>query len=507
MEAQITKLPFFVVLMGLGSLLMIIPAAHGAVLDDFNTMRIFFYGMILFGILTLLVGLATAGYSPPSVVRSQLVTLAASFTLLPVMFAIPFYEAVPDTSFLAAWFEMVSCFTTTGATLFDTSGQLTPSLHIWRALVAWMGGLLIWVTALAILAPMNLGGFEVRAVGRIGTGVAAGPAMSGEKAAAAERLARYAYDLFPIYAGLTLLLWIVLMALGDVPDVALVHAMATLSTSGISSVDGLVNTVSGFWGEAFIFVFFAFAISRLTFSKQLRRDTDSSSLFTDPEVLVAVVLIGGVTLLLVVRHFFGAVVTDDVGLRDFGVSFWGALFTVTSFLTTTGFESRFWVDTISWAGLPTPGIFLLGLTLIGGGVATTAGGAKLLRVYALFRHSEREMAQLLHPSSVGGGGKAARRIRKQGAYVSWVFFMLLSLSVAVVMLLLSLTGVEFEAAMILSVAALSTTGPLAAVAGEAPIAYSGVPDMAKGILAAAMVLGRLETLALIALFNPDFWRQ
>jgi trk system potassium uptake protein TrkH len=176
-------------------------------------------------------------------------------------------------------------------------------------------------------------------------------------------------------------------------------------------------------------------------------------------------------------------------------------------LTTTGFASQYWVDTINWAGLPTPGIFLLGLALIGGGVATTAGGAKLLRVYALFRHSEREMAQLLHPSSVGGGGRAARRIRKQGAYVSWVFFMLLSLSVTVVMLLLSLTGVEFEAAMILSVAALSTTGPLAGVAGEVPISYSDIPDMAKGILAAAMVLGRLETLALIALFNPDFWRQ
>jgi trk system potassium uptake protein TrkH len=305
MLAQISKLPFFVVLMGLGALLMIVPAAHGAILDDFNTMRIFFYGMILFGILTLLVGLATAGYSPPSVVRSQLVTLAASFTLLPVMFAIPFYEAVQNTSFLEAWFEMVSCFTTTGATLYDTAGRLTPSLHLWRALVAWLGGLMIWVTALAILAPMNLGGFEVRAVGRIGTGVSAGPAMAGEKAASAERLARYAYDLFPIYAGLTLILWIILMALGDVPDVALVHAMATISTSGITSVNGLSNTLSGFWGELAVFVFFAFAISRLTFSRQLRRDTDSRTLLTDPEVLVAAVLIGGVTLLLL-GFLFGA---------------------------------------------------------------------------------------------------------------------------------------------------------------------------------------------------------
>jgi trk system potassium uptake protein TrkH len=214
------------------------------------------------------------------------------------------------------------------------------------------------------------------------------------------------------------------------------------------------------------------------------------------------------TTFLFARHFVAAI--DETTQTELGNSFqaiWGALFTVASFLTTTGFESADWYETTNWTRLPTPGLLLAGLALIGGGVATSAGGIKLLRVYALYRHSERELERLVHPSSVGGGGREARRIRRKGAYISWIFFMLFSLSIAAVMVLLSLTGVQFETAMVLAVSALSTTGPLAIVAAETPIAYSGIPDLAKVILAMAMVLGRLETLAIIALFNPEIWRN
>ena len=113
----------------------------------------------------------------------------------------------------------------------------------------------------------------------------------------------------------------------------------------------------------------------------------------------------------------------------------------------------------------------------------------------------------MSPSSVGGGGRDARRIRRQGAYISWVFFMLVAISIAAVMVLLSLTGVPFETAMVLTVAALSTTGPLAVVAAETPIFYADLPEAAKMVLAGAMVLGRLETLAIIALFNPEIWQR
>ncbi len=503
----ILRLPFFVVLMGLGAVAMLVPAAHAAVMNDFNTMRVFFYGFILFSFLTLLIGLATAGYAPASVARSQLIGLLAAFSALPVMFAMPFYEAVGNTTFLNAWFEMVSSFTTTGASVYDTFGRLTPSQHLWRGLVGWLGGLLVWITAVSIFAPMNLGGFEVRATGGAGGGALGTFSQIGRIADPSERLVRYTLSLTPVYVGLTLVLWVGLVITGERPFVALMHAMSTLSTSGISSIGGLYLAASRFWGELLILCFFIFALSRLTFSRGLLGEGDHQ-LRRDPEFVTAMVLILSVTFLLFVRHFIGATDTGEAAsLSEIFAAFWGALFTVTSFLTTTGFESHYWGGATRWSGLDTPGLFLIGMALIGGGVATTAGGVKLLRIYALYRHSEREQERLLHPSSVGGGGKDARRIRKQGAYISWVFFMLFALSIAAVMVMLSLTGVQFETAMVLAVSALSTTGPLAGVAAETPIAYSGVPDMAKVILAAAMILGRLETLAIIALFNPEIWRR
>ena len=138
------RVPFFVVLMGFGSAAMLVPASHGLALSDFQTMRVFFYGFILSGILTLIIGLATLDFDPKSVARSQLTALLAAFTVLPLMFAVPFQEAVGNTSLLNAWFEMVSSFTTTGASVYDNIGRLTPSQHLWRGLVGWMGGLLVW---------------------------------------------------------------------------------------------------------------------------------------------------------------------------------------------------------------------------------------------------------------------------------------------------------------------------------------------------------------------------
>ena len=507
MIRHLRDLPFFVLLMGLGSLSMLVPAVHGLMMQDFNTMRVFFYGTILFGFLTLVLALATAGYAPRSLARSQLITLIASFAGLPILFAVPFYEAVGNTTFLNAWFEMVSSFTTTGATVYDGTGRLTPSLHLWRATVGWMGGLLVWITAVAIFAPMNLGGFEVRATGGVGRGAGASFSQISQSVDPSDRLARFALQLTPIYLGLTVMLWLGLVILGEVPYIALCHAMAVLSSSGISPIGGFYFAASGVWGEVLIFAFFVFAISRLTFSP-LAITERQRSMLRDPEVLVAIALVLGSTTLLYGRHFIGAIDEETAIAQAGGLeALWGTIFTVTSFLTTTGFESRFWVSAADWSGLETPGLFLVGLALIGGGVATTAGGVKLLRVYALYRHSERELERLLHPSSVGGGGGDARRIRRQGAYISWIFFMLFAISIAGIMLLLSLTGVQFETAMVLSVAALSTTGPLASIAAENPIAYSGIPDVAKMILAAAMVLGRLEALAIIALFNPEIWRK
>lgn len=501
---RILDLPFMVILMAIGAVAMFVPAAHALTVSNHAVARAFFYSGTLFLMLSVLLGIATAANRAGNPARNHLLTLLGTFTVLPLMLAVPFAEAVPDTSFYNAWWEMVSSLTTTGASLFEPH-RLPSSVHLWRALAGWMGGFFVLVTAVAILAPMNLGGFEVLSGAPAGQGlIAAGQAA--RSALPAERLWRHTRTLLPAYAGLTLALWIGLILSGDTALVAACHAMSTLSTSGISPVGGLAGSKSGASGELVILVFLVFALSRRLYpSGRTLRNT--SGLLLDPELRMALLLVTLVPALLFLRHWVGALEVDEVKNTAAALrALWGTIFTVLSFLTTTGFESVAWAEARDWSGLASPGLILAGLTVIGGGVATTAGGVKLLRVYALYRHGEREIERLVHPSSVGGAGVQARRLRRQGAQMAWIFFMLFALSIAVTMLALALTGLDFVASTTFAVSALSTTGPLAAVAAEAPLPWSELNGAARAVTAAAMVLGRLETLAIIALLNPDFWR-
>jgi len=504
MLARLLNLPLLVILMGIGAGAMYIPAIYAYASDDLRVARVFLYGGTLFMILAAMIGIATSPGKSSNLVRSHLLALLGAYTILPVMLAIPFYEALRTTSFLNAYFEMVSSLTTTGATLFEP-GRLPDALHLWRALVGWMGGFLVWVMAIAVLAPLNLGGFEVTALDKGNSHFK----QITKTANASERLARYAAQLFPIYAGLTMVLWIALLIAGDPSLVAVCHAMSTLATSGISPVGGVGSTGgSGIAGEVLIFVFLVFALSRLTFFRDQQRGGGWRVLPKDPEFRMGLFLVLMLPVLLFLRHWMAAFDTDtQTDLMAAVRALWGAMFTVMSFLTTTGFESADWADARNWSGLQTPGLIVLGLAIIGGGVATTAGGVKLMRMYALYKHGTREIERLLHPSSVAGSGAQERYIRRSGAQVSWIFFMLFSMSVALVMLALSLTGQSFENAMVFTVSALSTTGPLANVAAEIPLYYTDLGAVGKSILAAAMVLGRLETLAIIALLNPALWRS
>lgn len=503
MARQVDKSPVFVQLMAFLAVAMLAPTIMASAEGDFATARAFLHGAGLLALFSFLLFLTTRSGRDRDRPRDQLLTLLGVFVVLPVLAAVPFQQAVGG-SFLEAVFEMVSAMTTTGATLLDQGQYVPRAAHLWRAEVAWLGGLFMLVSAAAILAPMNLGGFEVRSP-RASHSSARQFAELSRLSDPAARLRRLMMEIGPIYAGLTFVLFLGLMITGEDEFVALSHAMSVLSTSGISPVGGMMGAQGGFMGEALILLFMLFALSRSTMQPTILGD-DTVRARLDPELRLGLLIILGATLALFLRHWVGSRTIDGDpvnGLR----ALWGTLFTVTSFLSTTGFESDSWFLAAFWSGLKTPGLALIGLAVIGGGVATTAGGVKLMRVYALGRQMQREVQQLMLPNSVGGQGKHERRIRRQGAYIAWVLFMLFALSVAAVMLALSLTGVQFETSMVLTVAALANCGPLTTVAAEAPLSFAHVPGSSQVVLAVAMVVGRLEALALIALFNPELWRK
>jgi trk system potassium uptake protein len=505
MLSRLAELPLLVVLLGATGCFALLPALHALVTNDHVIARHFFYSGLVLLILTVMLGIATAAYSPRNAGRSHLAALAGAYLILPVAMMLPMVQAIPDTTLMNAWFEMVSCFTTTGATVYAPD-RLPPSVHLWRATVGWFGGFFILLSAYAILAPLNLGGAEVIS-GRVPGRGTIGATQITRIAEPSERITRYAMLIFPVYTALTLLLWVGLLICGDDGVTALTHAMGTLSTSGISALTSVADAGAGLPGEVLIFAFLIFAVTRRALPGTGLAE-NRRPMHDDSEVRLAAALVLLVPLVLFLRHWLGegggASLANPANMLS---ALWGALFTAGSFLTTTGYASAHWGAATDWSGLGTPGLLLLALAIVGGGTATTAGGVKLLRVYALFRHGERELERIIHPHSVGGGGAAARRLRRDGAHMAWVFFMLFGMSIAVVCAALTLIGVEFEAALVLTIAALTTTGQLADAATLDPIPHAGLSDAVKLVLGAAMVVGRLETLALIALLAPGRGRR
>lgn len=503
---RLPALPLPVVLLGIAAVLMFVPAAHAVVLRQHGVGRAFFYSGVLVLAFVLLLAIVTQGFRPRNPARSHLRALVLAWLMLPPVCALPFVQAVPDTSFFNAWFEMVSSFTTTGATLYDTPGRLPPSVHLWRGLVGWAGGFFMLVAAAAILAPQNLGGFEVFSPASLGR-VRLEPGQTGPGTDPAERVLRQAMVVFPIYAGLTVVVWIGLSLAGDPALVAVMHAMAVLATSGISPLPGLPEAPSGRMGELLLALAMVVALTRRLLPGAPAGEA-RGPLWRDPELRVAAGFVVAVPGALFLRHWIGAIEGDLPASLAGGLSaLWGALFTVLSFLTTTGFESADWTDARAWSGLQAPGLLLLGLAMMGGGVATTAGGVKLLRIYALYSLGRQEMGRLVEPSMVAGGGPAARQMRGDGAFIAFVFFMLFALSLGVANVALAALGLPFERAVVLSVAALTTTGPLAEVTQQSDSGWGGLGDGAKAVLAVCMVLGRMETLALLAFLLPAAWRR
>ncbi|HRO09898.1 potassium transporter TrkG [Amaricoccus sp.] len=495
------QFPAFVVLLLVASALMLLPALHAVRLHAWPAAQSFTYHAVFFGVLSIILGLATMNRQPRAAARYHLSTLLLSYILLPLLLAAPILPLVPGLGLGGGYFEMLSCLTTTGATLFERPNLVAEPVHLWRALVGWMGGLMVLVTAFSILAPLNLGGFEIG----LGSSSLRDAARSGTMEEASARILRVLRQITPIYVGLTAALALALFLAGDRAFVAICHAMGTLSTSAISPVGGIAGAQSGRLGEVAILLFLLPAVSHRGFSLDSRRRAGPR--LSDPQMQLMLITVLGVTAVLFLHSFVGAAeIERQHNLAAAFRAIWGSAFTVLSFLTTTGFVSEDWRSAQLWSDLPEPGIILLGVAVMGGGIATTAGGVKLLRLYALYRHGLREMDKLVHPSSIGRRGQGDALINRGGARIAFMFLMLTLIALALMMLAFTATGLSFRHGLTLAVAGLTTTGPAIRVVGEG-FGYADLTAIPRAIFCAGMIVGRVEVLVIVALFNPVYWRR
>ena len=503
---MLRRIPVIGVLIGFLALLMLIPMTKAVLAGEWRAARAFFYSAI-FGILAS--GSIAVLLRPMKVrdtARHELLTLLLSWVLLSVFAAVPLVLLTPALGLVGAWFEMVAALTTTGGSAYARVSAAPDEIHLWRGIVGWFGGLLTLMAAYVVLAPRRLGGFEV---------LAAADGLAGQRsvdlrvpqARFNSRTKRAFRTILPIYGLMTIGLGLVFNVADKPGLVAAVHAMSVVSTSGISPVEGGFAASGSFWAEFAAAVCMILAASRLLYrdatqTGRRRRWTE------DPELRLMAVFVGLATALLFLRHWVGVLMIDvDMDALDGFVALWGTLFTSISFITTTGFESFAWESARDWSGLANPGLILLALCTIGGGAATTAGGVKLIRAYALIRHGTRELERIAMPHSVAGSGAGPRGLRREGAFIAWAFMMLFIMALMSAVLGLTLTGMSFDTALVAAIAALSNTGPAFAAVAEGDQSFATLSAAQRAILAAAMFLGRVETLAAIALFNPGAWQR
>lgn len=492
--------------------LMLPPAALALMERDMASARAFSQSAGLLALVAAAFAVARHGHRSRTPARSEIVTVLLVFTVAPIGAALPVALTAPQLGPVGAYFEMVSSFTTTGATALPSLDAAPRALHLWRALTAWFGGFAALTAAVAVFAPRNLGGYEVQAaerrgpVGRLGGGPSWSRADGRDEGG--ERLARAVAVVGPAYAVLTLALALIFASLGMPGLRAAVHAIGIMSTSGVSIDDAGFRSGAGAGAEAVALGFLALAATRHAFAAGSRRGL-ARRLRRDPELELALIAVTIAAGWIFLRHWLQA--PGAAPARAEGVWFdaaWGAVFTAASFLSTTGYVSESWRATEAWSGSSGAGLLLLALATMGGGVASTAGGVKLLRAYALYQHGLRDLDTLAKPSLVARKGEGVRRVGFAGAVLAWLFVMLYGLGASTVMLGLSATGVPLDRAFAAAIAAIANTGPAYGMAlGDAAGGFAAFGDLGKLILCAAMALGRVEILAVVALTNPDYWRR
>jgi len=422
--------------------------------------------------------------------KHVLTILLCAWICIPVFAAIPFLLASP-LSPTAGLFEAVSAFTTTGATSFARLVDVPKSLILWRALLQWAGGLLTLVSAIAILLPLYGGeGFELRRTD------------AASDTGGSRRHTNYALRvILPLYAGLTAACLVLLM-FASIPALdALCLALSSLSTGGFMPRDGTIELYGSVMAELVLTVFmFLGAVSIFWTHTVLGGRFTRAGGSREPLYVALAVIGGGVALTTILWLRFPT--TDGAWFAYLS----NGLATAASLVTTTGFP----ISEESFAVIPF--MLLVVITVIGAGRLSTAGGLKISRLSMMLSQSFNELNLLLFPHSIHPSVRTAGAFRQVTIGTIWALFFLTMLVLALLTLTLSATGLGFEAAMLAAVAALSNAGPfydigrLAHLGANAPPIWE-MSAIAHMLMSGAMILGRMELLAVLSLARLFLQRE
>ncbi|MBD1261824.1 TrkH family potassium uptake protein [Maribacter polysiphoniae] len=409
--------------------------------------------------------------------------------MLPYLFS----GAIPDVT--NAFFETISGYTTTGATILDDIEVLPEGILVWRSLTHWIGGMGIIVLAIAILPLLGIGGMQLFA--------AEAPGPSADKLH--PRITDTAKRLWYIYVGYTIAETILLKLAGMSFFDALNHSLATLSTGGFSTK----NASLAYWNDqpliqyiVILFMFLAgsnFVLSYFAFKGKVRRVLmDEEFRFYTGFIVVFSIIVG-----LVVLYKANVPVSEyhPMPYGEVESSFRHALFQVVSVITTTGFVTA---DFTNWT--PFVKVFFFGLFFLGGSAGSTAGGIKVMRHLLIIKNGLLEFKRTLHANAVIPVRYNNKTVREHIVYNVIAFFVLYMLLFIIGSLGLSFLGLDFESSVGGAASSLGNVGP--ALGSLHPLSnFNGLPMLGKWWCGFLMLLGRLELFTVLIILTPYFWKD
>jgi trk system potassium uptake protein TrkH len=413
--------------------------------------------------------------------------LVASFWILMSSAAtLPLMWGIPGLSFTDAFFECVSGFTTTGATVLVGLDNLAPSLNLWRHELNWIGGLGIIVLAVAILPLLGVGGMQLYKA------EIAGPVKDSK---ITPRIAETARLLWLVYAGATLACILSLNLAGMGWFDAICHSFATLGLGGFSTHDASIGFYDSAAIELVMTIFMLIAALNFATHYTVLHHRSLKPYLADPEAIPMLGVVAGSILLCsgYLWHF--------KTYPDFFTSLRHVTFNLVSIATDCGFMS---VDFDKWP--PFVPWWMLYLSCITACTGSTGGGIKMFRTLLLWKQAGREMFSLLHPRAVNPVRIGNTPIANKIIFAVLAFIFLYFISIVVLTFSLIFSGLDPISALSAIIACINNAGPGLNQVGPAGN-YQSLSDFQTWICSVAMLLGRLEVFTLIVLFTPTFWRK
>ena len=473
---------------------MLIAALVSGLLKDGATLDI-----LLAAIVTMMVGVMamfyTRGHRKEVKRKEGYVIVTFGWLIMSISGVLPylFSGAIPNLT--NAFFETISGYTTTGASILNNIESLPKGILFWRSLTHWIGGMGIIVLAIAILPLLGIGGMQLFA--------AEAPGPGGDKLH--PRITDTAKRLWLIYVGYTIAETLLLKLAGMSLFDAVNHALSTLSTGGFSTKNASV----AYWNDTpliqyiiMVFMFLAgtnFVMSYFAFTGKVQR------ILKDEEFRVYGVFILTFTIISTLIVYFQANVEvseyHPMVLGEAESAFRHALFQVLAIVTTTGFVTA---DFTNWTPFLT--VFFFGLMFLGGSAGSTSGGIKVMRHLLIIKNGLLEFKRTLHTNAIIPVRFNNKVVSEHIVYNVIGFFVLYMLLFIIGALVLGFLGLDFESAIGGAASSLGNVGP--ALGDLNPVVnFSALPAFGKWWCGFLMLLGRLELFTVLILFVPYFWKR